>query len=53
MHKKPQNFDYTKLRLADDFLYESEEEDKQTDKKPNKKEPLENTEKSHTKEVEK
>ena len=34
-----QKIDYTKLRLADDFLYESEEEEKETDKKLDKKEP--------------
>ena len=37
--KGTKKFDYTKLRLADDYLYESEEEDKQADKKPDKKEP--------------
>ena len=38
--KETKKFDYTKLRLADDYLYDSEEEDNQTDKKPDKKEPL-------------
>ena len=32
-------FDYTKLRLFDDYEYESEKEEKETDKKPNQKEP--------------
>ena len=31
--KDTQKIDYTKLRLADVYLYDSEEEDKQTDKK--------------------
>ena len=31
--------DYPKLGLTDDYLYESEEEEKQTDKNPEKKEP--------------
>ena len=31
-------FDYTKLRLTDDYQYLCEEEEKQTDKKPDKKE---------------
>ena len=31
-----EKFDYTKLRLTDDYLYESEEEKEQTDKKPTK-----------------
>ena len=43
--KHTKRFDYTKLRLTDDYLYDSEEEDKQTDKqthkKRNKKEPPE------------
>ena len=37
--KDTKKFGYAKLRLADDYLYDSEEEDKQTDKKPDKKEP--------------
>ena len=32
-------FDYTILRLTDDYEYESEKEEKETDKKPDKKEP--------------
>ena len=32
-------FHYTQLRLSDDYEYESEEEEKKTDKKPDKKEP--------------
>ena len=36
--KDRKKFDYTKLRLSDDYEYESEEE-KETDKKPDKKEP--------------
>ena len=37
--KEAEKRDYTKLRLADDYLYKSEKEDKQTDKNPDKKEP--------------
>ena len=37
--KDTQKIDYTKLRLADVYLYDSEEEDKQTDKQTDKKEP--------------
>ena len=37
--KDTKKFDYTKLRLTDDYEYESEEEEKETDKKPDKKEP--------------
>ena len=45
--KDTKKSDHTKLRLADDYMYKSEEEDrqtnkqtdKQTDKKPDKKEP--------------
>ena len=36
--KDAKKIDYTKLRFADDYLYESKEE-KQTDIKPDKKEP--------------
>ena len=32
-------FDNTKLRLTDDYLYESEKKKEQTDKKSDKKEP--------------
>ena len=34
--------DYTKCRLTDNYLYESEKEEKQTDKKPDKKNYLKN-----------
>ena len=37
--KVTKKFDYTKLRLTDDYEYEPEEEEKETDKKPIKKEP--------------
>ena len=38
--KNRKNFDYTKLRLTDDYQYKSENEEKQqTSKKFNKKEP--------------
>ena len=38
--KDRKNFNYTKLRLTDDYQYESEnEEEQQTSKKFNKKEP--------------
>ena len=37
--KDTKKFDYTKLRLFDDYEYESEKEEKETDKKPNQKEP--------------
>ena len=33
-------FDYKKLRLTDDYQYPSEEEEQQTSKEFNKKEPL-------------
>ena len=35
--KDTKKFDYTKLRLTDDYEYESEKEEKKTDKKPDKK----------------
>ena len=38
--KDTKKFDFTKLRLAYDYLHDSEEEDKQTHKKPDKKEPF-------------
>ena len=37
--KDRKNFNYTKLRLTDDYQYKSEEEQEQTIKKSNKKEP--------------
>ena len=37
--KDTKKFDYTKLRLTDDYEYESEIEKKETDKKLNRKEP--------------
>ena len=38
--KSKKEFDYTKLRLTDDYQYQSEnEEEQQTSKKFNKKEP--------------
>ena len=37
--KDTEQFDYKKLRLADDCELESEEEEKKSDKKPDKKEP--------------
>ena len=40
--KDAKKFDYIKLRLSDDYEYESEEEEKETDKKLNKKEPPKN-----------
>ena len=40
--KDTKKFDYTKLRLSDDYEYESEEDEKQTDKKSYKKEPPKN-----------
>ena len=36
--KDIKKFDYSKLRFTNDYLYQSEEEEKQTDKKPDKKE---------------
>ena len=41
--KDTQIFGYAKLRLTDDYDYNSEEEEKQTDKKPDKKEPPKKT----------
>ena len=38
--KDTNKFDYTKLRLTDAYEYESEKEEKETDKKSGKKEPL-------------
>ena len=37
--KDTKKFDYTKLRLTDDYEYESQERVKETNKKPDKKEP--------------
>ena len=37
--KYTKKYDYTKLILANDYLYDSEEEDKETDKKPDQTEP--------------
>ena len=37
--KNTKKSDYTKLRLTDDYEYESEKEEKETDKKPDTKEP--------------
>ena len=37
--KITKKFEYTKLRLSDNYRYESEEEEKETDKKHDKKEP--------------
>ena len=37
--KEKKKLDYTKLRVFDDYEYESEEEEKETDKKLDKKEP--------------
>ena len=38
-NKDLKKIDYTKLRLTDDYLYESEEEEKQTGKNPDEKPP--------------
>ena len=46
-------FDYKKLRLTDDYEYESEEEEKQTDKKLDKKEPPKKPTESRVKELNK
>ena len=47
-------FDYTKLRLTDDYQYESEEgEENQTDKNPDKKEPPKKTTKNDVKKINK
>ena len=35
--KDTEKFDYTKLRLINDYEYESEKEIKETDKQPDKK----------------
>ena len=49
--KDTKKYDYTKLRLSDDYEYESEKqekeekEEKETDKKPNKKKPPKNQQK--------
>ena len=43
LNKKDMNkSDYTKCRLTDNYLFESEKEEKQTDKKPDKKNHLKN-----------
>ena len=39
LNQERKNFNYTKLKLTDDYQYKSEEEQEQTSKKPNKKEP--------------
>ena len=46
--KKKKKIDYTELRLADGYLYESEE-NKQAHKKPDKKKPAKKTEISDVK----
>ena len=51
--KGTKKFDYTKSRVADNYLYESEEEDKQTNKKPDKKEPPKKSTKSNVQEFHK
>ena len=43
-------FYYKKLKLTDDYDYESEKEEKQTDKKSDKKEEPKKATKSHVKE---
>ena len=48
--KDRKNFNYTKLRLTDDYQYESEEEQEQSSKKSNKKEPLKKPTKTDVKE---
>ena len=50
--KDIKNFDYTKLRLTG-YLYESEEEEKQTDKRHDKKELPKKPEKTDGKEINK
>ena len=52
-NKNTKIIDYTKLRLTDDYWYESEGEDKQTDKKLHKKEPSKKLEISDAKEFNK
>ena len=42
MKKTQKKIDYTKLRLTDDYEYEPEKQEKETDKEPNKKEPPKN-----------
>ena len=51
--KDTKKFNYTKLRLTDDYQYESEneEEQEQISKKSNKKEPLKKTTKTDVKEL--
>ena len=54
LNRKGKNkFYYTKLRLTNDYLYESEEEEeeKQADKIPDKKEPPKKSTKSDAKEL--
>ena len=51
--KVTEKFDYTKLRLTDDYEYEPEEEEKETDKKPIKKEPPKNPTENAAKELSK
>ena len=51
MQKKEKKIGYKKLRLADDYQYESEEEEQQqTSKKLDKKEPLKKPTKDDLKE---
>ena len=49
--KDKKNFNYTKLRLTDDYQHESEEEQKQTSKKFGKKEPPKKPTKTDVKEL--
>ena len=51
--KDTKKFDYTKLRLSDDYEYEAEKEEKETDKKPNQKEPPKKTTENSVKELRK
>ena len=51
--KDTKKFNYTKLRLTDDYQYESEEEKEQTNKKSDIKEPPENPTKTDMRELNK
>ena len=51
--KDTEKFDYTKLRLSDDYEYESEEEEKHNDKIPDKKEPSKKPTETSAKELSK
>ena len=53
MDRKDKKFNYTKLRLTDDYQYESENKEKQeqTSKKSNKKEPPKKPRKTDVKEL--